>query len=138
MHANSPELGLFPDTLFPQYAHNKGFAEDLTEGKFSFPVVHGVRANPSNRQILSESLPSICDRPPSLFTLRPDVLQKRPTTPTLKKHVINYLANSTQSFVYTLSVMETFRSKVIHEIERLGGNPRMDAIVELLSNGVPH
>jgi hypothetical protein len=37
-----------------QYADNKGFAEDLTEGKFSFPVVHGVRADPSNRQILSE------------------------------------------------------------------------------------
>ena len=66
------------------------------------------------------------------------MLQKRPTTPTLKKHVINYLANSTQSFVYTLSVMETFRNRVIGEIDRLGGNPRMDAIVELLSNGVPH
>jgi len=37
-----------------EYADNKGFCEDLTEGKFSFPVVHGVRADPSNRQILSE------------------------------------------------------------------------------------
>ncbi|KAJ3481648.1 hypothetical protein NLI96_g7519 [Meripilus lineatus] len=36
-----------------QYAANKGFAEDLTEGKFSFPVVHGVRADPTNRQIMS-------------------------------------------------------------------------------------
>ncbi|KAF9646193.1 terpenoid synthase [Thelephora ganbajun] len=102
-----------------EYANNKGFAEDLTEGKFSFPVVHGVRANPSNRQILN-------------------ILQKRPTTPTLKKHVIGYLANSTNSFAYTLSVMNTFRNKVISEIERLGGNPRLDAIVELLSRGIPH
>jgi len=101
-----------------EYTHNKGFAEDLTEGKFSFPVVHGVRANPSNRQVLN-------------------VLQKRPTTPTLKKHVITYLANSTHSFVYTLSVMDTFRNRVIREIERLGGNPGLDAIVELLSKGVP-
>ena len=37
-----------------QYADNKGFAEDLTEGKFSFPVVHGVRADTSNRQLLRE------------------------------------------------------------------------------------
>lgn len=36
-----------------QYEHNKGFAEDLSEGKFSFPIVHGVRADTSNRQILS-------------------------------------------------------------------------------------
>lgn len=38
-----------------EYATNKGFAEDLTEGKFSFPIVHGVRANPSDRQLLSTS-----------------------------------------------------------------------------------
>ena len=66
------------------------------------------------------------------------MLQKRPTTPTLKKHVIGYLAKSTNSFEYTLSVMEKFRHKVISEIKRLGGNPDMDAIVELLSKGIPH
>ena len=38
-----------------QYATNKGFAEDLTEGKFSFPIVHAVRADTSNRQVLSQS-----------------------------------------------------------------------------------
>jgi hypothetical protein len=38
-----------------EYADNKGYCEDLTEGKFSFPVVHGVRADFGNRQILSES-----------------------------------------------------------------------------------
>jgi len=102
-----------------EYTRNKGFAEDLTEGKFSFPVVHGVRANPSNRQILN-------------------VLQKRPTTPTLKTHIIGYLANSTHSFVYTLSVMEKFMDEVIREVERLGGNPRLDALIELLSKAVPH
>jgi len=41
-----------------QYATNKGFAEDLTEGKFSFPVVHSIRSNQSNRQIISGFLPS--------------------------------------------------------------------------------
>jgi geranylgeranyl diphosphate synthase type 3 len=48
------EIALENELIALQYADNKGFCEDLTEGKFSFPVVHGVRADPSNRQILSE------------------------------------------------------------------------------------
>jgi hypothetical protein len=36
-----------------QYSDNKGFAEDLTEGKFSFPIVHAVRSDTTNRQVLS-------------------------------------------------------------------------------------
>lgn len=39
-----------------QYAVNKGFAEDLTEGKFSFPLVHAIRKEQSNRRIISEIL----------------------------------------------------------------------------------
>ncbi|RDX47551.1 terpenoid synthase [Lentinus brumalis] len=96
-----------------QYTDNKGFAEDLTEGKFSFPVVHGVRADPSNRQILN-------------------VLQKRPTTPTLKKHTINYLRDHTKSFDYTLGVMDDLEAQVRAEIARLGGNPKLEKIMEAL------
>ncbi len=51
-----------------QYTENKGFAEDLTEGKFSFPVIHGIRADTSNRQVLSEC-PSSCVAPRSLLIL---------------------------------------------------------------------
>ncbi|THU79776.1 terpenoid synthase [Dendrothele bispora CBS 962.96] len=77
------------------YTSNKGFAEDLTEGKFSFPVVHGIRADGENREILN-------------------VLQKKPETPTLKLHTVNYLKEHTESFQYTLVVlatMETSRRK---------------------------
>lgn len=42
-----------------QYTQNKGFAEDLSEGKFSFPIIHGIHANTSNRQILSAILPHV-------------------------------------------------------------------------------
>ena len=32
---------------------NKGFCEDITEGKFSFPIIHAVRSQPGNHQLLS-------------------------------------------------------------------------------------
>jgi len=95
------------------YASNKGFAEDLTEGKFSFPVVHGIHADTSNRQVLN-------------------VLQKRPTTPTLKIHTINYLKNNTKSFEYTLSVLTNLEAQTRAEIARLGGNKGLEAIMDFL------
>ncbi|OBZ65076.1 Geranylgeranyl pyrophosphate synthase [Grifola frondosa] len=95
------------------YTENKGFAEDLTEGKFSFPIVHAVRADPSNRQVLN-------------------ILQKRPTTPTLKVHAISYLKNQTKSFDYTISVMRDLEKQIREEIGRLGGNLRLEKIMDTL------
>jgi len=97
-----------------EYTSNKGFAEDLSEGKFSFPIVHGVRADTSNRQVLN-------------------VLQKRPSTPTLKHHTISYLANHTRSFEYTISVLETLETQLRQEVKRLGGNEKLEEIVDALS-----
>jgi len=61
-----------------------------------------------------------------------NVLQKRPTTPTLKTHVISYLEKETKSFEYTLTVMSTLEKQVKGEIERLGGNTKLEGIVEHL------
>ncbi|KAF9058675.1 isoprenoid synthase domain-containing protein [Rhodocollybia butyracea] len=94
-----------------EYTSNKGFAEDLTEGKFSFPVVHSIHADTSNRQVLN-------------------VLQKRPTTPTLKSYAISYLKNHTKSFHYTLDVLEKLHEQALAEIERLGGNKALVKLME--------
>jgi len=32
---------------------NKSFCEDLTEGKFSFPVIHSIHAAPHDRRLIS-------------------------------------------------------------------------------------
>ncbi|KAI6112009.1 farnesyltranstransferase [Pisolithus croceorrhizus] len=97
----------------PMYTNNKGFAEDLTEGKFSFPIVHGIRQDPNDRQIIS-------------------VLQKRPKSPTLKHHVVSYLKESTHSFDYSLSVMESLERQARAEVARLGGNTLLEAILDKL------
>lgn len=97
-----------------QYTDNKGFAEDLSEGKFSFPIVHGILEQPDNRQIMN-------------------VLQKRPKTPTLKHHTINYLRDTTKSFDYTLAVLKKLEVQGRSEVQRLGGNPMLSAILNKLS-----
>jgi len=60
------------------------------------------------------------------------VLQKRPTTPTLKIHTIDYLKNHTKSFAYTLSVLANLEVQTRAEIARLGGNKGLEAIMDLL------
>lgn len=96
-----------------QYTSNKGFAEDLSEGKFSFPVVHGIHADTTNRRLLN-------------------VLQKRPATPTLKHHAIDYLRDHSKSFEYTREVLEVLEKSVYTEIERLGGNPMLREVLQTL------
>lgn len=61
-----------------------------------------------------------------------DVLQKRPTTPTLKIHTIDYLKNETKSFAYTKSVLTNLEAQTRNEITRLGGNKGLEAIMDLL------
>ncbi|THU86327.1 terpenoid synthase [Dendrothele bispora CBS 962.96] len=95
----------------PEYSSNKGFAEDLTEGKFSFPVIHGIHADTSNRQIMN-------------------VLQKRPTTPTLKSYAISYLKDHTKSFDYTLDVLIKLDKQTRAEIQRLGGNTGLEKLMD--------
>ena len=60
------------------------------------------------------------------------MLQKRPTTPTLKTHAISYLRDHTKSFDYTLGVMEDIEEQIKAEIARLGGNPKLERIVRVL------
>ncbi|CCM06424.1 uncharacterized protein FIBRA_08685 [Fibroporia radiculosa] len=103
-----------------EYATNKGYAEDLTKGKFSFPIVHGVNADRKNHSLLN-------------------ILQKRPSTPTLKNYAISYLENRTRSLEYTRNVLYKIEKQVRHELARLGGNKSLEAIVDLLTkaDGAP-
>lgn len=42
----------FPIFSFLQYSESKSFCEDLTEGKFSFPIIHAVNNQTNDRQVL--------------------------------------------------------------------------------------
>jgi len=81
------------------YTKNKGLAEDLTEGKFSFPVIHSIRSNPSNLQLIN-------------------ILKQHTQDEEVKKYAIKYM-ESTGSFEYTRRVIAELKGKAMKLIEAL-------------------
>lgn len=73
------------------YTKNKGLCEDLTEGKFSFPVIHSIRSNPGNLQLIN-------------------ILKQKTTDDQVKKYAISYM-EKTGSFEYTRRVVQELKQK---------------------------
>ncbi len=69
-----------------QYTQNKGLCEDLTEGKFSFPIIHSIRSDPTNLQLLN-------------------ILKQRSRDEEVKRYAVAYM-QSTGSFDYTRRVLQ--------------------------------
>jgi len=38
--------------LFLQYSQDKGYCEDLTEGNFTFPIIHAITRHPDDSQVI--------------------------------------------------------------------------------------
>lgn len=68
------------------YTKNKGLCEDLTEGKFSFPVIHSIRSNPGNLQLIN-------------------ILKQRSTDEEVKRYAVSYM-EGTGSFRYCRAVLK--------------------------------
>jgi len=96
------------------YAANKSFAEDLTEGKFSFPILHGIRAGGGD------------DRVRRILRQRTEDLQ-------VKKFCISLL-EAGGSFSYTREVMADLDTAIRSEVERLGGNPLITSVMDELKD----
>ncbi|CAF9925543.1 MAG: geranylgeranyl pyrophosphate synthetase [Alectoria fallacina] len=80
-----------------EYAENKGLCEDLTEGKFSFPIIHSIRSNPQNRQLIN-------------------ILKQKTTDDEVKKYAVKYM-ESTGSFEYCKVVLRDLKDKAMAMIE---------------------
>ncbi|KAH8397476.1 hypothetical protein KR222_006755 [Zaprionus bogoriensis] len=95
-----------------EYTENKSFAEDLTEGKFGFPVIHAVRTQKQDKQVLH-------------------ILRQRTHDIEVKKYCIGLL-EKLGSFQYTRKVLETLDLEARAEVARLGGNPYLDRLLNKL------
>jgi geranylgeranyl diphosphate synthase type 3 len=104
---------IYNNTLYTKYTHNKGFCEDLTEGKFSFPIIHAIRTDMSNRQLLN-------------------ILSQKTNSLEVKQYAVQVI-KGTGAFEYTLEFLKQKEKEALEEIERLGGNPLLEQVIKHLS-----
>ncbi|TGZ84709.1 geranylgeranyl pyrophosphate synthase [Ascodesmis nigricans] len=95
-----------------QYQDNKGFCEDLTEGKFSFPIIHAIRKDPDNLQLIN-------------------ILKQKTTQIEVKKYAVEYMRKM-GSFEYTLGVLAELETKAREMIAGFGGNQKLEMILDKL------
>jgi geranylgeranyl diphosphate synthase type 3 len=100
-----------------EYSDNKGMCEDLTEGKFSFPVIHSIRADPANMQLIN-------------------ILKQKTTDVQVKRYAVSYM-ESTGSFTYTrdvIGILIARARKMAREMD--GGDGKADGVQKILDRMV--
>eukprot|EP00752_Nemacystus_decipiens_P006887 g6186.t1 len=100
----------------PTYMKGKSFCEDLTEGKFSFPIIHCVRAKPNDHRLLN-------------------ILKQRTEDVDVKKHALAWMKQA-GSFVYTRHRLVSLKESIAREIESLGGHLGLSRLIEGLDRQV--
>jgi geranylgeranyl diphosphate synthase, type III len=92
---------------------NKGLCEDLTEGKFSFPIIHSVRANPGNLQLLN-------------------ILKQKTREEEVKRYAVTYM-EGTGSFEYTKGVIKDLAARAREMVgECDGGRGESEGMMRIL------
>ena len=99
-----------------EYAEKKGSMEDLTEGKFSYPVIHSINAVPEN-------------------TILVDILKQRSEDNEIKMRAVQYM-ESTGSYAYCREVLSRLNKQARSHVEdleaSLGSNHGVHFILDLL------
>lgn len=96
-----------------EYNDNKSFCEDLTEGKFSFPVIHAIWSRPESTQVQN-------------------ILRQRTENTDIKRYCVDYL-EKVGSFAYTRQTLRDLEAESYRLIRELGGNPQLESLVRHLS-----
>ena len=96
-----------------KYEKNKGLCEDLTEGKFSFPVIHSIRSDSGNLQLIN-------------------ILKQRTQDDDVKRYAVQYM-EGTGSFEYCRKSVRELKTKAHQLITELdNGSGTGDAVKVIL------
>ena len=102
----------FINLVDEEYMKSKSFCEDITEGKFSYPVIHCIKSYPDDHRLIS-------------------ILKKR-TDDTAVKRYAQQIMIELGSMEYTRKKCIALKEDIVAEIENLGGNPNLVQLVEAL------
>ena len=94
------------------YMQTKSYCEDLTEGKFSFPIIHAIRSFPEDHRLIN-------------------ILKQKSENYDLKKYAVSYMYLC-GSMDYTRETLRTLYTGLVAEIKRLGGHPELEGLMHYL------
>ncbi|KAJ1942251.1 hypothetical protein EC988_006543 [Linderina pennispora] len=95
------------------YSNNKGYCEDLTEGKFSFVIVHAITHGEDGEIMMS-------------------ILRQKTNDDNVKKYAVS-LMDKAGSFEYTKQYLIALEHKIEEEIKAHGGNQLLEELMQKLS-----
>jgi geranylgeranyl diphosphate synthase type 3 len=95
-----------------EYMKSKSFCEDLTEGKFSFPILHHIRNNPNDTRLIS-------------------ILKQRTEDVDVKRYAQGLMKES-GSIEYTKEKCLSLKGEIEEQISALEGNPPLLKLINLL------
>ena len=104
-----------------EYHANKTFFEDITEGKFSYPVIHSLHAS-------SQTAPNTPLQQTELFT----ILQERPTCNTRKLYCV-LLLERTGSLLATRERAAVLEAEIRQHLDRLGGSSAIEDVLSKMN-----
>ena len=99
-----------------EYMKSKSFCEDLTEGKFSFPIIHCIRSGGEESSAAAQLL---------------SVLKQRTEDVDVKRYAQRLMLDA-GSLRYTRDKCSQLKEKIVNQIEDLGGNEPLLKVIEML------
>jgi geranylgeranyl diphosphate synthase type 3 len=93
------------------YMRNKDFCEDISEGKYSFPIIHHIQTASDDKL--------------------QKILQQRTSEVSLKRYALE-LMGQTGSMAYCVTVLAGYYTTLMARIRELGGNPTLESILNKL------
>ncbi|GAB9475558.1 Geranylgeranyl pyrophosphate synthetase [Globisporangium polare] len=102
--------------LDEDYMENKSYCEDLTEGKFSFPLILAIRTDLEDTRLMH-------------------ILKQRTKNVELKKYAVEYM-RETGAFERTRAKLDEVVAEIRREIAGLGGNEILECIVTALHSSL--